>query len=509
MAWWKLLDDSSTVTVQYPYERHGHAGKPSHAAKIDAKKDYLMFIDLNSQPNGRSADSTSATHFLLPKFRTIQTPKVGVSNYEERLKQSLLGEFNRTQSELGNPTISNYSASTWLKKERPKHSIYPHKSDYCDTCAKKKELIRSKQTILNRIRQTGSADDSQQRQLESDIAQISSDLETHREHSRKSHEYYKDITSRCYEDWKTICALESKDRNAEENEKLEKLYHNFTVVLSADYQMQKLVPYWGQSPQPGSTYYLQKLSNDIFGIVNHCHGHSTIYIFDETVGPKNTDHTTSLLTQYIRNTSRLPMWVRRIHIFLDNTGSTNKNAYFMGWAMEMVQQKLVDYLRVSFLIAGHTKFDVDRLFSITAKSYNSADVFNTQELVTVMSQSDNVTAVLEEGRSIQNWRDPVALKYSKLPGIRNLHDFIIVRSPETGAATMLVRDFCHGGVSQKSTMTLNPGVSPETPAVPCETENYITLNKKRALTTTKLAHLTQMCTNFIPEDRWMDHVKKT
>ena len=73
---------------------------------------------------------------------------------------------------------------------------------------------------------------------------------------------------------------------------------------------------------------------------------------------------------------------------------------------------------------------------------------------------------------------------------------------------MLVRDYCHGGVAKKSTMTLNPGVSPETSAFPCETENYITLNKQRTLTATKLAHLTQICTNFIPEDRWTDHVEK-
>ena len=33
--------------------------------------------------------------------------------------------------------------------------------------------------------------------------------------------------------------------------------------------MQKLVPYWGISPEPGSTYYLQKLSYDLFGIVDH------------------------------------------------------------------------------------------------------------------------------------------------------------------------------------------------------------------------------------------------
>ena len=158
------------------------------------------------------------------------------------------------------------------------------------------------------------------------------------------------------------------------------------------------------------------------------------------------DHTISLLTHYIR---ALPSWIKRIHVFLDNTGSTNKNAYFMGWAMEIVQQKILDYLRISFLIAGHTKFDVDRLFSVTAKSYNAADVFNSQELTQVMSQSENITAVLENGRLIQNWREKVTIKYSKLPGIRDLHDFVMVRSPETGSATMLVRDYCYGGAGTR------------------------------------------------------------
>ena len=40
MAWWKLLDNSSTVTVQYPHEHHGLAGSASHAAKVDAKQDF-------------------------------------------------------------------------------------------------------------------------------------------------------------------------------------------------------------------------------------------------------------------------------------------------------------------------------------------------------------------------------------------------------------------------------------------------------------------------------------
>ncbi len=41
--------------------------------------------------------------------------------------------------------------------------------------------------------------------------------------------------------------------------------------------MSKMVPHWGYSPQPGSTYYLQKLSHDILGIVNHSNDQSAIY----------------------------------------------------------------------------------------------------------------------------------------------------------------------------------------------------------------------------------------
>ena len=161
------------------------------------------------------------------------------------------------------------------------------------------------------------------------------------------------------------------------------------------------MPYWGFSPQPGSTYYLQKLSHDVFSIVDHRNNNSTIYVFDETVGPKNTDHTISFLTHYFRNSSVMPSWIKCIHVLLDNTDSTNKNAFFMGWAMEIVQHGVLDYLRISFLIAGHTKFDVDHLFSVTAKSYNSTDVFNTQELDQVFVQSESITAVLEDGRLIQ------------------------------------------------------------------------------------------------------------
>ena len=168
------------------------------------------------------------------------------------------------------------------------------------------------------------------------------------------------------------------------------------------------------SAQPGSTYYLQKLNHDVFGVVDHSTGSSTVYLFDERIGPKNTDHTISYLTDYI---SHLPPWVKRVHLFLDNTSSTNMNYYMMSWAYEMVQHKRVDFLRISFLIAGHTKFAPDLLFSKIAQTYNRSDVFNTDELKEVISTYAEV--VVDEGELVCDWRTPLSEKFSKLPGIRS------------------------------------------------------------------------------------------
>ena len=114
--------------------------------------------------------------------------------------------------------------------------------------------------------------------------------------------------------------MQMEETADEDGKELETLKRNFTLVVSANYQMSKLVPYWGSSPQPGATYCLQKLSHDILGIVNHATLHAAVYLFDERVGLKNSDHTISSLSDYI---AKLPPWIRRVHLFLDNCVSTN------------------------------------------------------------------------------------------------------------------------------------------------------------------------------------------
>ena len=125
-ARWISFSGSAMVDVRYPHGHHGNAGKTSNSAKTTVMEDFLAFVDGNSQPNGRSADSTGPTFYFLPNFSTIQTPKRGCPNYSERLKRSLVGEFNRVQHALGKGECSNGLAHNWLKQKRPKHAICPH-----------------------------------------------------------------------------------------------------------------------------------------------------------------------------------------------------------------------------------------------------------------------------------------------------------------------------------------------------------------------------------------------
>ena len=164
-TWWYSLPDDHVVDVRYPHERHGLEGKVSNNAKVIGKEGFLRFVD-NSQPNGRRLDSRNPTHYFFPKFKTISEPKRTVACYEEKVKNSLACEFNRSQREAGQATISSQTARNWLKAEWPKIAIYPHQSDYCDYCSKVKNKIQAFQQRINRVRQGGSTSVEDIQQLE-------------------------------------------------------------------------------------------------------------------------------------------------------------------------------------------------------------------------------------------------------------------------------------------------------------------------------------------------------
>ena len=277
--------------------------------------------------------------------------------------------------------------------------------------------------------------------------------------------------------------------NDDEKERLAIIKNGFNLVLSADYQMAKLVPYWGLTAQPGSTYYLQKLSYDVFGIVDHSCGTCTVYLFDERIGSKNTDHTVSYLSDFL---SKSAPWIKRVHLFLDNTSNTNKNFYTMAWAYEIVQQCKLDLLRISFLVAGHTKFAPDFLFSTISQSYNRSNVFTTDELKQVVSL--HATAVVDDGHLVCDWRSRLT-KY-RLPGIRSLHDFLFVKNSGNNTVVAKVRKTCFSGPFENTTENIIPDP---------DSESYHALQKMKDLSETKLKHL-QQCTRTLYQENVVCHL---
>lgn len=189
-----------------------------------------------------------------------------------------------------------------------------------------------------------------------------------------------------------------------------------------------------------------------------------MYLVPETIGPKNTGHTLSYLYHFLCESGQIPSWVTRIHLFLDNACSTNKNFYMTAFCQELVQQEIFSFFRLSFMIAGHTKFNVDRLFSKIAISYNRSDVFNVDDLAVVVHLHAYVVTDAE-GEIVKCWREQLGQKFTKLPGIRSLHDFVTVRHLISGEVIMCVRKLCYTGAFEPTKMKLIGGVSTDLDAI--------------------------------------------
>lgn len=162
----------------------------------------------------------------------------------------------------------------------------------------------------------------------------------------------------------------------------------------------------------GMTHYLQKMSYDIFGVVDCRDLKCYVYLAPETIGLKNSDHTMSYLHHFITESGAVPQWVKRIHVFLDNAGSTNKNFYVAAFCQVLVQQGVCSFFCLSFMIAGHTKFIVDQLFAKIAVTYNKSDVFNCQDLALVVGKHAEVT--VDNRDIVKQWRLKLAQKFTKI-----------------------------------------------------------------------------------------------
>ena len=165
----------------------------------------------------------------------------------------------------------------------------------------------------------------------------------------------------------------------------------------------------------------------------------------------------------------------------------------------MIQQKKLEFLRLSFLIAGHTKFSPDLLFSKIAQSYNRSDVFTTEELKQIICPYAEV--IIDEGMLVCDWRNLLSNKFSKHPGIRSQHDFVF--SLKSSCVETKVRQLCYDGAFENSSSHVLRGRHPSQSIIPDPIKyNYSQLGKTRLLSDSKMKNLQQMYHDFIPKEQW-------
>ena len=222
------------------------------------------------------------------------------------------------------------------------------------------------------------------------------------------------------------------------------LKRQIIFTISLDYQQSKLTPHWGASAQPSETYYLRKLSHNIFGIVDHTLLKNAVYVLDERVGgAKNADMTISLVDHYIQE--NLPSWARHLCLFMDN-GATNKNQFIIQWAMELVERCDYDTIRMCFFVPGHGKNEVDRLFSRISHAFDNNDVFVTNHLLTLIQDiiGPTGTCIQASNRDIVDWKNLLATKYNSLKDIKSYRDFLVKRNAE-GKIIVYCKECCYTG----------------------------------------------------------------
>ena len=296
------------------------------------------------------------------------------------------------------------------------------------------------QTTINRLRESGHPDENELRAQQRLLDSYRKLLNEHKATAQACQEEYKRQRRSSQETWKRISEIQERGpASVEEEQELQQLQAGFVGLLDADYQMGKLLSHWGYSVQPGSSYYKQKLSFDVFGIVFHGTPSNSFYSFHEgAAAAKNSDHTISCLNSFIEQS--VTAWVRHLVLVLDNA-QVNKNQFVVGWMGEMVKSGRLDSIRLFLIIPGHTKFGPDEVFPRIAHSFYRNDVFSAAELLAIAGQYGEAHGM--DATSIFKWREVLPRAYKPPPHIKDLHDFCW-KAGENGAPPVLsVRKLCY------------------------------------------------------------------
>jgi hypothetical protein len=213
--------------------------------------------------------------------------------------------------------------------------------------------------------------------------------------------------------------------------------------LSFDFAQNVQYPH---SPQQiGSAYFKSARKCGIFGV--HCDSSSiqTNYLIDEceNVG-KGANAVISMIHHYLEFRSH---GARKVYLHCDNCCGQNKNNAVIQYCCWRVLNDLNDFIELSFLLVGHTKFSPDRSFGTIKRMYNRTKVDTLDDIEKVVRKS---TAGLNEAISTYdyvrnqrnvNWYDFSSFFSNFMKPVPQLLSYHHFQFSNTHKGTVLVRKF--------------------------------------------------------------------
>ena len=279
---------SATFELSSSPDEHGLRGKASNRTKVKEQELFKIFIRKNRSPTGRSADKTGrfhgAAYYLDSKFKVLRTPKPKDGVADTRL--SLSGAFNDALVSAGLPRVHSDMPAKWLlllfgsrhridgvMQPSDEHTtIYPHKTDACPTCELLLADLRHSEQSLKRHEQQADKDTMTRQVAISDTKRIIRDLQdaldTHKDEASSAVLYHHDCVDNAVGRYAALSSMfnemmrlgpESQPLMQMDDAVEERLVAAASeewFEVSSDYQQDKAVPAWNDSPQPGPTYFM-------------------------------------------------------------------------------------------------------------------------------------------------------------------------------------------------------------------------------------------------------------
>jgi len=169
---------------------------------------------------------------------------------------------------------------------------------------------------------------------------------------------------------------------------------------SFDFAQQVHIPSNPMQPRP--IYFKTARKCAIFGVMCEAIPRQVnYYLIDEAsdIG-KGANTTISYVHHYFENHG---LGETSIHLHADNCSGRNKNNYFIWYLARRTILQLHHSVKYSFLIAGHTKFGLDRWFGIIKRSFNLnyiSSIYEFANMVELSSKGGNKAKLVgtQDGR---------------------------------------------------------------------------------------------------------------